>query len=276
MSRRLLLKIVMAVPLLMAAFMLFMVRTAMANDTTVFDVTPDYRITAGNESTAGLMLVNDDMAVHTYELKVSGLSDGLSGYFTSDAGSADQLKINSGDSAEIQFHLQVPGDYAKDGTDATVEILRDDGMSRFIKLHFGMQSSYSAKLTCAVKKVHAESGRSFTVDIAVTNTGSSELDSVSLNTALHGKWILDGITPAAVTLKPGESSTYSVSVSIPVSQSSGTYIIKAAPFNKDMSGSEISIPVQVSSNPYLVWILAAAVLAVSAAAAVYFRNHVRR
>lgn len=249
--------------------------TAFAIDTTS-PVLPNYTMKAGEESVAQFLVENNDVSAHSYSFSSSNVPNGMDSYFTVNSESLEELTLQASENAVIQFHLAVPADVAEKTVQISIEALRDDGINTNTTLSFTKNSDYSVQLNGTTDNLQIVSGGTLSFDIVVTNTGDKELTTLALNVDLPYKWIQNSISPETLTLKPGESGSYQLNVSVPISQSSGTSIIKATVSNENASSSELTIPVKVSSNSNLVWILGVAALAVAATAFIYFRKHGRR
>lgn len=248
---------------------------AFAVETTI-PILPNYAMKAGEESVAQFLIENDDASAHSYSFKSSNVPNGMDSYFTVNSKSAEGLSLQSSESAIIQFHLAVPGDITERAVRVNIETLRDDGMSTTATLSFTKSSDYSMQLTGTADNLQVVSGGTLSFDIAVTNTGDKGLDALVLKADLPYKWIQNSINPKTLTLKPGESGSYQVNVTVPISQSSGTSSIKVTVLNENTSSGEFSIPIKVASNSNFVWILGGTAVAVAAAAFIYFRKHGRR
>lgn len=248
---------------------------AFAADTTI-PVLPNYTMKAGEESIAQFLIENNDASAHSYSFQSSNVPNGMDSYFTVNSKSAEGLSLQSSESAIIQFHLAVPADITEKAVQINIETLRDDGMSTTATLSFTKNSDYSMQLTGTADNLQVVSGGTFSFDVVVTNTGDKDLNALALKADLPYKWIQNSINPETLTLKPGESGSYQLNVTVPISQSSGNSIIKVTVSNENTSSGELSIPVSVASNSNFVWILGGAAVAVAAAAFIYFRKHGRR
>lgn len=248
---------------------------AFAADTT-FPVLPNYTMKASEESVAQFFVENNDASAHSYSFKSSEVPNGMDSYFTVNSKSAEGLILQASESAVVQFHLAVPADVAEKTVQINIEAVRDDGISTTTTISFTKNSDYSVQLTGTTNNLQTVGGGALSFDVVVTNTGDKDLNALALKVDLPYKWIQSSVSPETLTLKPGESGSYHLNVTVPISQSSGNSIIKVTVSNENASSGELSIPVKVSSNSNFVWILGGAAVAVAAAAFIYFRKHGRR
>ena len=248
---------------------------ALAADSTA-TILPNYTIKAGEESVAQFLIKNDSTSAHTYSFIASNVLDGMQSYFTVDSKSAEKLSLQASESAVVQFHLAVPANVTAETVRIDIEVLRDDGISTVTALSYTKNSDYSVQLTGAAENLQVVSGGTLSFDVVVTNTGDKDLNALALNAVLPYKWIQNSVSPETLTLKPGESGSFQLNVSVPVSQSSGTSKIKLTVSNESMSSGELSVPVMVAANSNFVWILGGVAFVVATAAFLYFRKHGRR
>jgi uncharacterized membrane protein len=249
--------------------------TALAADTTL-SVFPNYTMKAGEESVAQFLIENTNTGAHTYSFKPSNVPNGMESYFTVNSKPAEELSLQASESAAVQFHLAVPDDVSEKTARIDIEVLRDDGVSTITTLSYTRNTDYSVQLISTIDNLQVVSGGTLSFDIAVTNTGDKDLNALALKVDLPYKWIQNSVSPEMLTLKPGESGSYQLNVSVPVSQSSGSSTIKMTVSNENMSSGELSLPVKVAANSNFVWILGGIALVVAATAFIYFRKHGRR
>ena len=241
-----------------------------------FPVLPNCTMKAGEESVAQFLIENNDTSAHSFNFKPSNVPKDMNSYFMVDSKSAEGLLLQASESKEVQFHLAVPADVAEKTVRITIDVIRDDGVSTAVALSFTKNSDYSVQLTGTTDNLQAVSGGTFSFDVVVTNTGDKELNALVLKSDLPYKWIQNSVSPEALTLKPGESGSYRLNVSVPISQSSGNSTIKITASNENVKSSELPISIRVAANSNFVWILGGAALIVAAAAFIYFRKHSRR
>jgi uncharacterized membrane protein len=241
-----------------------------------FAVLPDYAMKDGEESVAQFLIENNDASAHSYSFKSYNLPKKMESYFSVNSKYAEGLSLQASESAVIQFHLALPADIAEKAIQINIETLRDDGISTTTTLSFTKNSDYSMQLTGTTDNLQVVSGATFSFDVVVTNTGDKDLDALAIKAELPYKWIQNSVNPETLSLKKGESGSYQMNVSVPISQSSGTSSIKVTVSNENTSSAELSIPVRVTSNSNFVWILGGVAVSVAAAAFIYFRKHGRR
>ncbi len=240
------------------------------------ELTPSYEIKSGMDNMADFTVFNSDTAKHTYVLQAANVPDGISWYFTVASQKATEVTLQSSSSAVVTLHLTLPDTAASTMAQIKVIAKRDDGIIANVTVNFSKNSDYALKITKTSDSLKTVAGETLVFDIAVTNTGDKELTGIALNLILPYKWLNIGVNPDTLSLKPGESSTFQISVQPPASQSAGMSTITISAGNAKAASGDLAIPVKVTSNMNFVWVLGGVAVIIVAVAFIYFRRHGRR
>lgn len=250
--------------------------SASAEPTDSHTFTANTVASAANEASFRLLIKNDDSSPHKYQLKYGPVPGVQQAYFTLDGKVATQVEVNAQDSAEVIFTVKMAGDSPAGTTAMDTQATRDDGQVSVLPVSVTVNHDYSLEITNRLDNLSAITGQELSFDISVSNNGNKRLDNIKPSLDLPYKWILQGTNPGELSLKPGETGTCRVRVSIPPSQASGNSKIKVSAVSDSTASPMVEIPVSVHNNPnYLFWVIGMMVLA-GAGTLVYFRKHGRR
>ena len=231
---------------------------------------------AANEASFRLLIRNDASSPHKYLLKYGPVPGVQQAYFTLDGKIATQVEVNAQDTAEIIFTVKMLDNSPAGTTAIDTQAIRDDGQVFILPVSVTVNHDYSLAITNRLENLSAITGQELNFDISVSNNGNKRLDNIKLSLDLPYKWILQGTDPEKLYLKPGETGTCKVRVSIPPSQASGNSTIKVSAVSDSTASPKVEIPVSVHNNPnYLFWVIGIIVLT-GAGTLFYFRKHGRR
>jgi uncharacterized membrane protein len=231
---------------------------------------------ATDEASFRLLITNDDSGPHKYLLKYGPVPAVQQAHFTLDGKIVTQVDINAGDGAEMMFAVKLSDGSPAGTTAIEVQAARDDGQVFILPVSVTVNQDYSLVITSRLDNLSAITGQELSFDISVSNNGNKNLDNIKLSLELPYKWMLQDANPGKLALKPGESGTCKVRVSIPPSQVSGNNIIKVFAVSDNTASPKVEIPVSVHSDPSsLFWVTGIIALA-GAGTLLYFRRHGRR
>ena len=204
------------------------------------------------------------------------LPKGLQADFTLDGKIINEVEVKAQDSVIAVLKVNVPARASAGTTVIDAQAKRDDGQIYELPVSVTVNNDYSLLITNRIDGLSVITGQDLSFDVSVLNNGSKNLDNVKLSLDLPYKWILQNTNPEKLSLKPGEDGLFKVKISIPPSQVSGNYKIKAAAISDSTTSPKIEIPVSVQNNPnYLFWVIGF-IAAAGFGTLLYFRKHGRR
>lgn len=240
------------------------------------ELTANTMVSSTNEAFFKLLIKNDDSKPHSYVLSYGPVPDGLQAYFALDGKIATKIEVKAQESAIVSFMVKMPDKTPAGTTAIDTQAIRDDGQVFMLPVSVTVNHDYSLIITNRLNGLSAITGQDLSFDVSVINNGRKNLDNIKLSVDLPYKWMLQGTNPEKLSLKPGESGTYKVKVSIPPSQVSGNNTLKVSAASDSTASPKVDIPVAVQNNPnYLFWVIGILVLA-GAGTLLYFRKHGRR
>ena len=251
-------------------------RSVMAAVSSGTELSANYLTVPGGENMARIMVENNDSKPHHYNLLATGLSEGFKANFTLQGKEIEGLDLKASERRIVELHLNTPLKAAQDHGLITIKSSRDDGLETLMPVSLTVNHDFSLEITNEIKKLETMNGKSLNFDVAVTNTGNKELKDLGLKIDLPYKWTLDKLTPEKLSLKPGESGAFKLTISIPPSEGSGNNTLKIKSFNGVATSQEISIPVTVTATAGYAWWAIGLVLVVGIVTFIYFRKNVRR
>ena len=248
--------------------------SARSTDSGAFTV--NVMASVANEALFRLLIKNDDSGTHKYLLQCGVVPGVQQAYFTLDGKIATQVEVNAHDSIEVIFTVKMSDNSPAGTTAIDTQATRDDGQVFVLSVSVTVSHDYSLAITNRLDSLSAIIGQELSFDISVSNNGNKKLDNIKLSFDLPYKWVLQGINPKKLSLKPGETGTYKVRVSIPPSQASGNSTIKVSAVSDNTVSPKVEIPVSIHNNPnYLFWVIGIIMLT-GAGTLLYFRKHGRR
>ena len=249
---------------------------AMAAEIGTQELSANYLIVPGNQTTARIMVENNDVKLHNFNLHTLALPEGFKSYFLLDGKLTETIELNPSDKCLIELRLEAPLKVLNDSGTFKIKLTREDGIESFMAISYAVNRDFALEIISDIKKLDVINGKSMSFDIAVTNTGNKELKDLGLKVDLPYKWTLDNVAPEKLTLKPGENGLFKLNISVPYSQASGNFEIKIKSLNGEASSNEISIPITVTaSTGYAMWVIGL-VLVFGVITFLYFRKHGRR
>lgn len=240
------------------------------------NISADALVLAGGEATFRILVKNDDNKPHKFLLSCANLQNDFSPIFLQDNKAATSIEIKAMDSSIIILKISIPQSTKAGSGSFAVVIKRDDGKSSTLPLSYTVNREYSLEITNRIDGLNVINGQSLSFDVAVSNTGSRQMDNVGLKLDLPYKWLVLSITPEKTTLKVNENRVFKVRISIPSSQVSGNSNVKASAIAGEVSSPQVSIPVTVQSNPVMIYWVVGLLIIVSTATILFFRKHGRR
>lgn len=240
------------------------------------NISSDVLAPAGGEASYRILVKNEDNKSHKYLLSYINLQNESLPIFLQDNRAVASIEIKAMDSSIIILKISIPQS-AKAGYNAfAVVIKRDDGQTSTLPLSYTVNREYSLEITNRVDGLNVINGQRLSFDVAVSNTGSRQLDNVSLKLDLPYKWMVQSITPEKKTLKVNENVAFKVNISVPPSQVSGNSNVKVSAFSGEVNSPQVSIPVTVQSNPLMIYWVVGLLIIVGTSTILFFRKHGRR
>lgn len=237
---------------------------SLAVDSLISSDTASYRI----------MIKNDDIVSHKYILPSKKLSEEFKATFFLNNKVINEVAINAGDT--VITNLQASSVKKTTGTKVlNVEVKRDDGKIYTLPLSITANSEYSLTITNQINGLNVINGQNLDFDIAVSNTGSKDINNVGLKFELPYKW-LQSINPEKASLKSGEQALFKVKVAVPPTQTSGNNKIKIMAVSDNTSSRENEISVTVQNNPRFIYWAIGLIIIIGLSTLAYFKKHGRR
>jgi uncharacterized membrane protein len=236
----------------------------------------DSMISSNGEASFRLYIKNDDSRNHKYALTYGLIPKGLQAEFTLDGKIINEVDVKAQDSIIAILKVKTPSQASAGTMVIDAQAKRDDGQIYELPVSVTVNNDYSMVITNRIDGLSIITGQDLSFDISVLNNGGKNLDNIKLSLDLPYKWIMQNTNPGMLSLKPGESGLYKVKISIPPSQVSGNYKIKATAASDSTTSQKVEIPVTVQNNPnYLFWVIGV-IAAAGLGTLLYFRKHGRR
>lgn len=240
------------------------------------NISGNYLIVPMGSSAARIMIENNEPVTHIYTLQNNQLPEGFNGYFLADKKVIQTIECPPNSKKLIEFRLEAPEKISQDIVDINITLLCDDKTQTDIPLSFTVNKDYSVEIANNIKKLEIINGDSISLDIAIRNTGNKDLNDLAPSFTLPYKWILESVMPDKINLKPDETGMFTIKISVPASQASGNYEIKAKGVNSDVQSGETVIPVTVNTNINFAWWIIGTLIIAGIVTFLYFRKHGRR
>lgn len=233
-------------------------------------------VSSNGEAYFRLYIRNDDSINHKYALTYGLIPKELQADFILDSKIINEVEVKAQDSIIAGLKVKMPAGASAGTTVIDIQAKRDDGQIYELPVSVTVNNDYSMVITNRIDGLSVITGQDLSFDVSVLNNGGKNLDNIKLSLDLPYKWILQNTNPGKLSLKPGESGLYKVKISIPPSQVSGNYTIKATAASDSTTSEKVGIPVTVQNNPnYLFWIIGI-IAAAGLGTLLYFRKHGRR
>ena len=239
-------------------------------------VTIDTLIAPGGSGLIRIAFNNSDTIDHSYKLEVKGLDDGFGFYFSANGSATDTILIPSSGSVVAELNIEAPAEPVQNSYAFTIDCVRDDGETVSLPSQITINSDYTINITSDTNQLETINGKSISVDIAVTNTGNKQLNEISITPNLPYKWVAESVMPDKISLMPGESGVFKVSVLVPTTQGANSSEINFNAGNTEVQSKTLTIPVKVSANANFAFIIIGFVAVAGLVTVIYFRKHGRR
>lgn len=269
--RRLLLLFCMSIILISTS-----VSTAFAADISGTEFLTGCDLSPGENKTVTLFIQNDDNTAHIYSLSAENSSNSYEFYFSSDGTAIKNVTVPANTSSQIDLNISLDGKASANQDKLSVKAVRDDGNENIINLSININNDYALSLKSMLDKVDVISGKSAEFTFSVTNNGYKDLNNIKITPELPYKWLASQNDESAITLKPGETGTFTIKVDVPNSQAAGNFDAKFIATSDEISSSQISIPVTVKTSSNIGLWMIGILLLIAVFTLVQFRRNGRR
>lgn len=239
-------------------------------------ITTNCEMISGETTSTDIAITNTDTVEHTYTLSYDSLPSDFNGYFKQNNTVVDTVTIHASESDILTFSIDVPTDTATKSLSVPLLFTRDDGVTDTFMITYTLNLDYAVTISNNVTLLKATNGDTINLDVGVTNTGTKDLNGLTLTIDAPYKWVTESVTPETIDLKAGETLGYKVSLIIPTSGQAGEYPIKLTCSNEQITSNELSVPVVVSTNIQYFWWITGIIAALIAFTLLYFKKHGRR
>ena len=261
--------IVMACAALVAA--LALPAAALADTATTAAV-----VQAGSTATLTFGMVNETAGEQSYTLSATGLPAGAVASFAQDGTTTTAIGIAANGDSAVTMQVAVPADTAVGRYDGSFTATRVDGVTVSAPFVLAVRNTYALKITSAGTSISAFSGKEFTLDVAVTNTGAAAVTNLTPAMDIPSKWVLLSDPASVPSLDPGAEAVFHLTVTVPASQVAIDQPASVSITSDQVTSSAADLSVRVQSNPVFLPIAGVVVLIALIAVAVYFRLKGRR
>ncbi|MHB9150350.1 MAG: COG1470 family protein [Thermoleophilia bacterium] len=239
-------------------------------------VTAAESVQAGATASYQLALANESPVAHDYRLQATGMPGDAAATFVQDGPVLDTVTLEPGTSTVFTLRVEVPSDAALGRHEGAIAVTRDDGTTLTFPLVLYVENIFSLKIVGQSSNVTTFSGKEFTFDITVANTGAAPLTNLAAKVDPPSSWEVRPSPETTAELAPGAETVFHISVLVPASQVALDQHVPLQVTSDQAASEAESLAVRVQTNPnYLPiagGVLAAALLGVG----LYFRAKGRR
>lgn len=241
-------------------------------------VIPTRHIRAGENTRYSFEIVNNTKEEHTYSIKTvspdksikikvepSNIKNGVENFLLS-AGKRGEVTIKVSSLPETPV-----GCY-----DGELHVKRDDGKAYSISFSLTVETPYALKTTGAPDKIDVFSGKEFSFNVTVINSGTTILHKVFLKIDAPPKWIIMSEPKILDHLDPGGNIVIKTRIIVPPSQASA---FQSVPYHVECMETDSptgTLTIKVQKSPeYLITAIAVLILAI-AGTIIFFKKKGRR
>lgn len=239
-------------------------------------VAPAVVAEAGTTASLTFQVANETTAAHSYDLTATGLPPQANASFTEAGSVVTKVKVGAHSRVPVSLEVQVPASARLGIFEATFVARRDDSTHVEAPFTIDVESTYMLKITSASRSISTFSGREFTFDVVVTNTGAAPVANVAPAMDAPPNWAIASSPAAVPSLAPGKGAVFHLKVKVPSSQVAIDQPVKVTVTSDQVSSPASALSVRVQSNPAYLPIAGGVVLFAVLGVAVYFRRKGRR
>ena len=252
------------------------VRSSQASTNTDQTVSVNQMVQAAGKTSFHLLIRNEDNQLHNYKLAYDLMPQGMQGKFVQQQKDVEKVAIEPLASLLVEARISVSESTTVGNHQIIVKVDRDDGQVSFTPLSLTINRDYALSISNEIQNLSGINGQNLSFQIAVANTGKLPMNQVGIKLDLPYKWMVQGVNPGKMSLKPGENGLFTIQLAVPASQTAGNFQLKTTGISGHISSPVKVIPVTIQSNHnYLFWVIALLVLA-AISTLLYFRKHGRR
>lgn len=260
----------MAVPLLIVAA-LALPAQALADSASTAAI-----VQAGGTAALTFDVTNETASEQSYTLTATGLPPQAAAEFTEDGTVSTAIAVPANGDLPVTMQVQVPAGTPVGTYDGGFTATRGDGSALTVPFVLAVQNTYALKITSTAQNISAFSGKDFTLDVVVSNTGAAALTNVAPAMDMPSKWVLLSDPASVPSLDPGAEAVFHLAATVPASQVAIDQPVSVSVTSDQVSSPVSDLSVRVQSNPVFLPAAAAVVVIALIAVAVYFRLKGRR
>ncbi len=241
-------------------------------------IIPTRHIRAGDNTRYFFEIVNSTAEEHTYSIKTVSPDKSIKIKVESSNNTNDvqNFLISSGKRGEVTVEVSSLPETPVGCYDGELHVKRDDGKSYSISFSLTVENPYILKTTGAPDRIDVFSGKEFSFNVTVINSGAALLHNLIFKIDAPPKWIIMSEPKILDRLDPGNNVVIKTRVIVPPSQAS---VIQSVPYHiecMETVSSTGTLTVKVQKSPeYLITALAVLVLAI-AGTILFFKKKGRR
>lgn len=252
------------------------ISTAFAADTNGMTFSTRCNLSPGENGIIPLLMQNTDAVAHTYSLSAEKSSNQYELYFSSNGSATKRVNVPAGSRSQIDLNIKLKGNVFVNEDRLVVKAVRDDGIEKTVDISVIVNKDYAISIKNMLTKIEVISGKTAEFTVSVTNGGYKELKNIKIKPTLPYKWYAVQGIEKAISLKPGETSTFTTKVDVPSSQAAGNFEAKFTAVSDEISSDQISIPVTVKTSSNIGFLMLGILAIIAGFTLTQFKKNGRR
>ena len=239
-------------------------------------VLPVITATKGETIQYDLYLQNNQSSVMTLNLVTDNLINAYHPQMLKDGYPLDTFTIEAGMGGIMTLALTIPDNQPIGETLLAITLVDQKGINHGSQLWISVNNDYCLVQSNQISNLSATSGKSFTLQLDVTNTGALVQDQIVPAFDLPSKWVVESVSPATMTLNQGETGSFQVQIYVPPTQSSGSNHLDVTMTSPYTTSYAETIPVNVTSSSSYGLFAIVLIIVAALGTLIYFKKHGRR
>lgn len=262
--------------IIVAVFVFVAMPPSYATDQSLGQIQLGFTMGLNDEKKISLTLDNQESVPHTYAMTTEGNNGSYEIYYSNEGQVMDTVKVEAKSQVYLDMNIKKIKESDQPQDVILIKAQREDGQAIQTYLTLNSNQDYKLNAQSTLNKVDIVSGSSTDVPVILTNIGGKPLSQIQIVADLPYKWVISGNQDQLIDLKPGESTTVTLTVNVPSSQTSGNFNIGFKGVSDTVSSANITLPVTVKTNSKIVYIMLIGVLIIGLVTWEQFKKHGRR
>jgi uncharacterized membrane protein len=256
--------------------LLMMSQSVYAASDSVVQMTPEINAIRGESIVYDVLLSNESATDHQISMVVEDSNSAYSPVLLQDNKVVTTIELASSSKLTVALQVTVPDNLSEGHTVIHLKLSDELGTIYDYPISIRISNDYALDITNQITNAQVISGKSFELQVEVTNTGALALETIKVEGNLPRKWVIESSSPEKVSLQSGETGTFNLKVFVPSSQTSGKSDVEFVAVSDHVSSEPLIIPVTVSTNQSFGMFAMVLIILAGLGTWFYFRKHGRR